>query len=101
MENIIQDFGKLYHPTSALVFYQTTDRMKDIYVEHFDMDKDGNPVNAHPLTIREAKFLSKALNIETKKNREFLKPQIFFQKIYCTSIRVKMALSSGTPKVRK
>lgn len=75
MENIIQDFGKLYHPTSALVFYQTTDRIKDIYVEHFDMDKDGNPINAHPLTIREATFLSKALNIETKKNREFLKSQ--------------------------
>jgi PRTRC genetic system protein B len=75
MENIIQDLGILYHPTSALVFYQTADRIKDIYVEHFDMDKDGNPINAHPLTIREAKFLSKALHIETKKNREFLKPQ--------------------------
>lgn len=75
MENIIQDLGILYHPTSALVFYQTTDRIKNIYVEHFDMDKDGNPINAHPLTMREAKFLSKALNIETKKNREFLKPQ--------------------------
>lgn len=75
MENIIQDLGILYHPTSALVFYQTNDRIKDVYVEHFDMDTNGNPINAHPLTIREAKFLSNALHIETKKNREFLKPQ--------------------------
>lgn len=75
MENIAQDFGVLYHPKSALVFYQTTDRNKDVYVEHFDMDKNGNPVNAHPLTIREAKFLSKALNIQTEKSKQFLKSQ--------------------------
>lgn len=75
MENIAQNFGVLYHPMSALVFYQTTDRNRDVYVEHFDMDKNGNPVNAHPLTIREAKFLSKALNIQTEKSKEFLKPK--------------------------
>lgn len=75
MENITHNFGELYHPVSALVFYQNTDRNKDMYVEHFDMDKDGNPINAHPLTIREAKLLSKALHIETEKNKEFLKPQ--------------------------
>ncbi|MDH6252489.1 PRTRC genetic system protein B [Chryseobacterium sp. H1D6B] len=75
MENITHNFGVLYHPISALLFYQNTDRNKDMYVEHFDMDKDGNPINAHPLTIREAKFLSKALHIETEKNKEFLKPQ--------------------------
>lgn len=75
MENITQDFGVLYHPKSALVFYQTTDRSRDVYVEHFDMDKNGNPVNAHPLTIREAKFLSKALNLQTEKSKEFLKSQ--------------------------
>ena len=75
MENITHNFGVLYHPVSALVFYQNTDRNKDMYVEHFDIDKDGNPINAHPLTIREAKFLSKALHIEAEKNKEFLKPQ--------------------------
>ncbi|MGG7468657.1 PRTRC system protein B [Chryseobacterium arthrosphaerae] len=73
MENIIQDLGTLYHPTSALVFYQTNDRIKDVYVEHFDIETNGNPINAHPLTVREAKFLSKALHIETKRSGEFLK----------------------------
>lgn len=75
MKNIIKDFGVLYNPVSALVFYQSSESDRDIYVEHFDMDKNGNPINAHPLTVREAKYLSKALSIETEKNKEFLRPQ--------------------------
>lgn len=77
MKDITQDFGTLYHPTAALVFYQTDERNKDTYVEHFDMDKNGNPINAHPLTENEAKALAKALNINTKKEKkqDFLKPK--------------------------
>ena len=44
MKDITEDFGTLYQPTSALVFYQSYDRTQDTYVEHFDMDKDGNPI---------------------------------------------------------
>ena len=77
MKDITQDFGTLYHPTTALVFYQTNERNKDTYVEHFDMDKNGNPINAHPLTEREAKELIKALttNTQKKKSQDFLKPK--------------------------
>ena len=77
MKNITQDFGTLYHPTTALVFYQNDERNKDTYVEYFDMDKNGNPINAHPLTEREAKELIKALTINTQKekNQDFLKPK--------------------------
>ena len=77
MKDITQDFGTLYHPTTALVFYQTNERNKDTYVEHFDMDKNGNPINAHPLTEREAKELVKALTINTQKEKsqDFLKPK--------------------------
>ena len=77
MKNITQDFGTLYHPTTALVFYQNDERNKDTYVEYFDMNKNGNPVNAHPLTEREAKELLKALTINTQKekNQDFLKPK--------------------------
>ena len=77
MKNITQDFGTLYHPTTALVFYQTDERNKDTYVEYFDMDKNGNPINAHPLTEREAKELIKALTINTQKEKSqgFLKPK--------------------------
>ena len=77
MKDITQSFGTLYHPTIALVVYQNDEINKDIYVEHFDMDKNGNPINAHPLTEREAKELVKALTINTQKekNQDFLKPK--------------------------
>ena len=77
MKDITQDFGTLYHPTSALVFYQTNERIKETYAEYFDMDKNGNPINAHPLTDREAKELVKALTINTQKEKsqDFLKPK--------------------------
>ncbi len=76
MKDITQDFGTLYHPTTALVFYQNDERNKETYVEFFDMDNNGNPINAHPLTEREAKELIKALTINTQKekNQDFLKP---------------------------
>ena len=77
MKDITQDFGTLYHPTTALVFYQNDEIDKDTYVEHFDMDKNGNPINAHPLTEREAKELIKALtiNAQKEKSQDFLKPK--------------------------
>lgn len=73
MKDITQNFGTLYHPLSALVFYQTKGSSKSTYVEHFDMDKNGSPINAHPLTEREAKVLAKALNTDKEKGKAFLK----------------------------
>jgi len=37
------------------------------------MDKNGSPINAHPLTEREAKVLAKALNTDKEKSKAFLK----------------------------
>lgn len=71
--DITDDFGTLYHPKSALVFYETDNRNTDNYVEYFDMDNNGCPINAHPLTVRESQKLSKMLNIQNKKDRGFLK----------------------------
>lgn len=73
MKDITQNFETLYHPLSALVFYQTKGNSKTTYVEHFDMDKNGSPINAHPLTEREAKVLAKALNTDKEKGKAFLK----------------------------
>lgn len=77
MEDITQNFGTLYYPKSALVFYESKERNEETYVEHFDMDKNGNPINAHPLTEREAKALAKSLIVHTKKEKsiDFLKPK--------------------------
>jgi PRTRC genetic system protein B len=76
MNDITHHFGTLYHPISALVIYQANDDdNRDTYVEHFDMDKNGNPINAHPLSEREAKMLAKSLNTEKEKSKAFLKSE--------------------------
>ena len=72
--DITQSFGTLYHPKSALVFYESKGLDKDMYIEHFDMDKNGTPINAHPLTEREAEALAKALTTDKQKQSAFLKP---------------------------
>ena len=75
MNDITQNFGTLYYPKSALVFYETAGTTTDMYVEHFDMDSNGNPINAHPLTVKEAKLLAKSLQTDEEKSKAFLKPK--------------------------
>ncbi len=75
LKDITTDYGELYYPKSALVFYETDGLQRDSYVEHFDMDNNGNPINAHPLTEREASNLAKALQTDEERNKAFLKPK--------------------------
>lgn len=75
VNDITENFGTLYHPKSALVFYQTKEADTDVYVEHFDMDSNGTPINAHPLTVKEANVLARALQTDEEKNKAFLKPK--------------------------
>lgn len=73
MKDITQDFGTLYHPQSALVFYSTKGSKSETYVEYFDMDKNGMPINAHPLSVREANVLGKALKTAKEEKEPCLK----------------------------
>lgn len=73
MNDITENFRTLYHPKLALVFYQTKGMNSDTYVESFDMDKNGNPINAHPLTVREANQLAKALKTAKEEKEPCLK----------------------------
>jgi len=75
VKDITENFTALYHPKSALVFYEASGTRTDSYVEHFDMDKNGNPINAHPLTVKEAHVLAKALLSDNEKDKAFLKPK--------------------------
>ncbi|MEA9412606.1 PRTRC system protein B [Flavobacterium sp. PL02] len=75
LNDITESFGTLYHPKSALVFYETNGTDTNMYVEHFDMDKNGNPINAHPLTVKEANVLAKSLQSDEEKSKAFLKPK--------------------------
>ncbi|MBW7892605.1 MAG: PRTRC system protein B [Chitinophagaceae bacterium] len=74
MTDITNSFGTLYHPVKAFVVYSTQGRDKDIYVEAYDMDETGRPVNAHPLTVRESTALAKALDSRDERKQGFLKP---------------------------
>ena len=73
--DITDHFGTLYHPKSALVFYETIGTNTDVYVEYFDMDSNGTPINAHPLTVKEANVLAKALKTDEENSKAFLKPK--------------------------
>jgi PRTRC genetic system protein B len=75
LTDITENFSNLYHPKSALIIYAGENSNTDIYVEHFDLDKNGNLINAHPLSVREANVLSKSLQITETEKKSFLKPQ--------------------------
>ena len=74
MKDMTNDFFGLFKPVSALVFFQRKGIEAETYVEHYDMDRNGTPINAHPLTVSEARKLSKALHIEDV-GRTLLKPK--------------------------
>lgn len=73
MKDLTENIGTMYLPKAALVIYEA-DKCKETYVEYFDMDATGCPINAHPLTVKEAQEFSKALDTQ-KENRSFLKPK--------------------------
>ena len=73
--DITNNFGTMFFPKSALVIYGSKERDSKIYVEHFDMDMNGNPINAHPLSVKEAEELATALQTEEEKNKAYLKPK--------------------------
>lgn len=74
MKDITTSLGTLYSPVKAFVVYQKNSAEKSIYVEAYDMDKNGCPINAHPLSLRESTQLAGALDTSEELTRRFLKP---------------------------
>ncbi|WP_242501822.1 PRTRC system protein B [Flavobacterium beibuense] len=66
----------LYHPACALVVF-TAKGSASPYIEYYDMDEAGSPVNPHPLSVREAQSLAKALDTTGQAAKAFLKPEGF------------------------
>jgi PRTRC genetic system protein B len=60
MKNLTNNFSSLYQPVKSLLIYlkQTEENTNSVYVESYDIGKFGNPINAHPLTIKETIALS-------------------------------------------
>ena len=65
---------QLYQPKAALVVF-TTSGFTTPYIEYYDMDETGNPINPHPLTVREAQSLAKALDTREQTGKAFLRPE--------------------------
>lgn len=73
MENIAALFNETYLPKKALVIYQSGDSNEHVYVEAYDMDKKGKPINAHPLSVKETAALAESLNTSTELKNSYLK----------------------------
>ena len=65
---------QLYHPKAALVVF-TTNGFTAPYIEYYELDEAGCPVNPHPLTVREAQSLAKALDTREQAGKAFLRPE--------------------------
>ncbi|MBC6113200.1 PRTRC system protein B [Pedobacter fastidiosus] len=83
MKNINESFEKTYDPFKAILFYKSA-KDESFYVEGYDMDFFGKPINAHPLSLQESHALSDALadSEELKQGflqcRSILAPEVLF-----------------------
>lgn len=75
MKDITNGFGHLYNPLKALLIFKKAGENADFYIEAYDMDPSGKPINGHPLSVREGNALSKALIINERKAQGFLIPK--------------------------
>jgi PRTRC genetic system protein B len=75
MENITALFQQVYLPKQAIVIFEHATDESEYYVESYDMDNKGCPINAHPLSVEEAKGLAKALDAGKERYKAFLKPK--------------------------
>jgi PRTRC genetic system protein B len=77
MKDLTGTFGHLYEPVKALVILRKTGEMQqsDYYIESYDMDDKGCPINGHPLSVKESSQLAKALQVKEKKAQGFLTPK--------------------------
>jgi PRTRC genetic system protein B len=75
MNGLTERLGELYMPHSALLIYKNNEKENtNVYVEAYDIGRYGNPINAHPLTVKESCELAKLLDVSEELSRSYLKP---------------------------
>jgi len=74
MKNITDNFGTMYTPVKALVVFQNNNAERNTYIESYDINTNGYPINAHPLSLSESSALANALDTSDELKRNFLKP---------------------------
>lgn len=76
MTNITPIFDDIYLPVKALLFYERNNgEGGDMFVESYDINEQGQPVNAHPLDIQESAALAECLDCNEELHRNFLTPK--------------------------
>jgi PRTRC genetic system protein B len=84
MKNITQQFNSGFEPYKALLIYrydkaeeinqfQRDEKTTEIYVESYDIGRNGKPINAHPLNEKEMSALSGLLQTTQETKSGYLK----------------------------
>lgn len=84
MKNITQQFNSGFEPFKALLIYrydkdeeinqfQRDEKRTEIYVESYDIGRNGKPINAHPLNGKEMSVLSELLQATQEIKAGYLK----------------------------
>jgi PRTRC genetic system protein B len=84
MKNITQQFNSGFEPFKALLIYrydkaeeinqfQREEKQTEIYVESYDIGRNGKPINAHPLNEKEVSALSDLLQTTQEAKSGYLK----------------------------
>jgi PRTRC genetic system protein B len=84
MKNITEQFNSEFQPFKALLMYrqdkaeptnqfQRNEMQTNIYVESYDIGKSGQPINAHPLSLKEMGTLSALLQTSQELKGGYLK----------------------------
>lgn len=68
-KNITALFNEKYRPVKAIITFSSNIHGSPPYVESYDMDENGYPINAHPLSMRESTQLQKSLQVHEEKER--------------------------------
>ncbi len=72
MNNIANQFEQVFLPQKALLVYQNLAEEKETYVEAYDIDDNGSPVNAHPLSLQESIALAQSLAASKELKHNYL-----------------------------
>ncbi|QEC74724.1 PRTRC system protein B [Mucilaginibacter ginsenosidivorax] len=87
MNNVTNEFNDKYIPYKALLIYNcerendynsNTDEAVSMYVESYDIGLQGNPINAHPLSLQESIALAELLQSSAEMQNGFLKSKGMF-----------------------
>jgi len=70
MTNITDQFNGVLTPSKAFLVYENN-QVGKVYVESYDIDDTGRPINAHPLSKAEVKKLRESLDGEEREHKTF------------------------------